>query len=216
MLVLTRCRVRRFLLVSEYIAQASLCSFYGINLNQNVVLQQIGFDGKSGSPWTRLFKIATGNLIITALGFVPGYYVTVLTIEKLGRKWIQTQGFLMAALFLAILAGLFNTLHTVPFIVCFALLQFFFNFGANATTYVGPSPSSHLAKGRALNFQPSVIQQKSSLPSSARRRMAYPLLVAKQARSSPRSRSTSSPMTSAHRLCCGVRINIVILCCSVF
>jgi MFS transporter, PHS family, inorganic phosphate transporter len=47
-------------------------SFYGINLNQNVVLAQIGFDGKTGTPWERLFKIATGNLIITALGFVPG------------------------------------------------------------------------------------------------------------------------------------------------
>lgn len=75
------------------------CSFYGINLNQNVVLQQIHFDGSSGSPWTRLFKIATGNLIITALGFVPGYYFTVVLIEKLGRKWIQIQGFLLAALF---------------------------------------------------------------------------------------------------------------------
>lgn len=74
-------------------------AFYGINLNQNVVLQEIGFDGTSGDPWTRLFKIATGNLIITALGFVPGYYVTVLTIEKVGRKPIQTMGFLLEALF---------------------------------------------------------------------------------------------------------------------
>ena len=92
-------------------------AFYGINLNQNVVLQQIGFDGKEGTPWEKLFKIATGNLIITALGFVPGasflelavlailsddiegYYVTVFTIEWLGRKWIQIQGFLLCALF---------------------------------------------------------------------------------------------------------------------
>lgn len=73
--------------------------FYGINLNQNVVLQEIGFAGKTGSPWEKLFKISTGNIIITALGFVPGYYATILTIEKLGRKWIQIQGFLMAALF---------------------------------------------------------------------------------------------------------------------
>jgi PHS family inorganic phosphate transporter-like MFS transporter len=48
------------------------CRFYGINLNQNVVLQQIGFDGSTGTPWERLFKISTGNIIITALGFVPG------------------------------------------------------------------------------------------------------------------------------------------------
>ncbi|CCM05508.1 uncharacterized protein FIBRA_07731 [Fibroporia radiculosa] len=114
-------------------------AFYGINLNQNVVLEQIGFAGNSGSPWTRLFKIGIGNLIITGLGFLPGYYVTILTIEKLGRKWIQIQGFLLAALFLGILAGMFHTLSTAAFIVNFALLQFFFNFGANATTYCYPA-----------------------------------------------------------------------------
>ncbi|KAF9474916.1 phosphate transporter [Pholiota conissans] len=114
-------------------------AFYGINLNQNVVLQQIGYDGSSGSPWNRLFKISTGGIIITALGFVPGYYASVLTIEILGRKWIQIQGFLLAGLFLAILAGCFHTLSKVAFIVCFAFLQFFFNFGANTTTYCYPA-----------------------------------------------------------------------------
>lgn len=114
-------------------------AFYGINLNQNVVLQQIGFDGKSGTPWERLFKIATGNIIITALGFVPGYYATILTIEKLGRKWIQIQGFILSALFLGILAGMFHRLSKPAFIVNFALLQFFFNFGANSTTYCYPA-----------------------------------------------------------------------------
>lgn len=74
MLVLTRHRVRDLLgLGNPYIHLIlPLTSFYGINLNQNVVLQQIGFDGKSGSAWNRLFKIAIGNLIITVLGFVPG------------------------------------------------------------------------------------------------------------------------------------------------
>ncbi|TEB10137.1 phosphate transporter [Coprinellus micaceus] len=97
-------------------------AFYGINLNQNVVLQQIGFDGATGSAWHKLFRVSTGGIIITVLGFVPGYYATLFTIEILGRKWIQIQGFLVSALFLA-------------FIVCFAFLQFFFNFGANTTTY---------------------------------------------------------------------------------
>ena len=32
---------------------------------------------------------------------------------------------------------------TVPFIVCFALLQFFFNFGPNTTTYVSFPPSCY-------------------------------------------------------------------------
>ncbi|KAG5642701.1 hypothetical protein DXG03_002303 [Asterophora parasitica] len=114
-------------------------AFYGINLNQNVVLQQIGFDGKHGTPWNRLFKISTGNLIVTSLGFVPGYYASILTIEKLGRKWIQIQGFLVTSLFLGILAGKFTELSKPAFIVNFALLQFFFNFGANTTTYCYPA-----------------------------------------------------------------------------
>ncbi|KAJ7275787.1 major facilitator superfamily domain-containing protein [Mycena rebaudengoi] len=114
-------------------------AFYGINLNQNVVLQQIGFDGKTGTPWEKLFNISTGNIIITALGFVPGYYASILLIETLGRKWIQIQGFLLAALFLGILAGKFHTMSKTDFIVCFTLLQFFFNFGANMTTYCYPA-----------------------------------------------------------------------------
>ncbi|KAJ7511641.1 major facilitator superfamily domain-containing protein [Mycena galericulata] len=114
-------------------------AFYGINLNQNVVLQEIGFAGKTGTAWEKLFKVSTGNIIITALGFVPGYYASILLIEKLGRKWIQIQGFIMAAVFLAILAAKFHTLSKAGFIVCFSFLQFFFNFGANTTTYCYPA-----------------------------------------------------------------------------
>ena len=133
--------------------------FYGINLNTSVVLEQIGYAGKTGSSWEKIYNISTGNLIITALGFVPGYWVTILTVEYIGRKKIQLIGFLMEALFctslrrasshvlrvdaeiayhlaVAILAGKFHTLSKPAFIVCFALLQFFFNFGANSTTFV--------------------------------------------------------------------------------
>ncbi|KAF8837549.1 MFS general substrate transporter [Paxillus ammoniavirescens] len=129
-------------------------AFYGINLNQNVVLQQIGYAGKTGTAWEKLFKVSTGNIIITALGFVPGYYVTVLTIEKLGRKYIQIQGFLMTSLFLAILAGKFHTFDNASFIVCFSFLQFFFNFGANATTYCYPAevfPTKYRASAHGIS-----------------------------------------------------------------
>lgn len=47
-------------------------SFYGINLNQNNVLEEIGYAGTTGTAWENLFKISTGNIIITVLGFVPG------------------------------------------------------------------------------------------------------------------------------------------------
>lgn len=64
--------------------------FYGINLNQNVVLQQIHFDGSEGTPWTKLFKIATGNLIITALGFVPGMYFSRSTFYVTTSAFVST------------------------------------------------------------------------------------------------------------------------------
>jgi PHS family inorganic phosphate transporter-like MFS transporter len=129
-------------------------AFYGINLNQNVVLQEIGYAGTTGTAWEKLFKVSTGNIIITVLGFVPGYYVTVLTIEKLGRKYIQIQGFLMTALFLGILAGRFTSFDNASFIVCFSFLQFFFNFGPNATTYCYPAevfPTKFRASAHGLS-----------------------------------------------------------------
>ena len=44
-----------------------------------------------------------------------------------------------------ILAGKFYTLSTPAFIVCFAFLQFFFNFGANTYVPCSPRPlSTHI------------------------------------------------------------------------
>ncbi|KAG6825224.1 hypothetical protein H0H87_009988 [Tephrocybe sp. NHM501043] len=53
----------------------------------------------------------------------------------------------MAALFLAVLAGKFTELITAAFIVCFAFLQFFFNFGAN--TYRATAHGISAAAGKA-------------------------------------------------------------------
>ncbi|PVG01115.1 phosphate transporter [Serendipita vermifera] len=112
-------------------------AFYGINLNQSVVLQQIGYGGKKGDdPFDKLFTLATGNIIVTALGFLPGYYFTLFTIDIIGRKWLQFGGFLASALFLAIMAGEVNHLGKGPLIACFTFLQFSFNFGANTTTFI--------------------------------------------------------------------------------
>ncbi|PWN47997.1 MFS general substrate transporter [Violaceomyces palustris] len=114
-------------------------TFYGINLNQSSILAAIGFT--TGTTWGKLMKTATGNLIITAAGFLPGYFITMFTIDIIGRKKIQLLGFTMNALFLGILAGRFNHLknQTGPFFVVFVFLQLFFNFGANATTFIVPA-----------------------------------------------------------------------------
>ncbi|KAG9056123.1 hypothetical protein FS842_000262 [Serendipita sp. 407] len=111
-------------------------AFYGINLNQSVVLAQIGYSGKTGDVFDQLFDVATGNIIVTALGFLPGYYVTLFLIDIVGRKKLQFMGFIMSGLFLAILAGEINHLGKGPLVACFTFMQFFFNFGANTTTFI--------------------------------------------------------------------------------
>ncbi|RDW69871.1 hypothetical protein BP6252_08891 [Coleophoma cylindrospora] len=82
---------------------------------------------------------AIGNVIINAAGYVPGYFFTIFFIERLGRRWIQTQGFLVCALMFAILAGGYTHLSTAGKFVCFAIAQFFFNFGPNSTTFIIPA-----------------------------------------------------------------------------
>ncbi|BFZ61366.1 hypothetical protein YB2330_002431 [Saitoella coloradoensis] len=113
-------------------------AFYGVNLNQSVILAEIGFN-TGNNEWQKLMRNAIGNLIISAAGYVPGYWFTIAFIEILGRRWIQVQGFLLCALFFAILAGTWNSLSTGGHVALFALAQFFFNFGANATTFIIPA-----------------------------------------------------------------------------
>jgi PHS family inorganic phosphate transporter-like MFS transporter len=86
-------------------------AFYGTNLNQSVLLADIGFStGKT--HWDAMMKNGVGDLIIAASGYMPGYFFTVALIEKSGRRWIQLQGFLMVALMFAILAGGYGKLGT--------------------------------------------------------------------------------------------------------
>ncbi|KGO44294.1 Major facilitator superfamily domain, general substrate transporter [Penicillium expansum] len=113
-------------------------AFYGTNLNQSVILSEIGFSHGSNIYHT-LMRNAIGNLIVSVAGYLPGYFFTIFFIERLGRRWIQIQGFLVCALLFGCLAGDWNGMNTAGRFVCFALAQFFFNFGPNATTFIIPA-----------------------------------------------------------------------------
>ena len=113
-------------------------AFYGTNLNQSVLLQEIGFS-KGKNEYQTLKRNAIGNLIIAVAGYVPGYFFSIFFIEKLGRRWIQIQGFLITALLFAVLAGDLEGLGTGGRFVCLALTQFWFNFGPNTSTFIIPA-----------------------------------------------------------------------------
>lgn len=101
-------------------------------MNQSVILQDIGYaTGKT--PYEYLLNNAIGNLIIAVAGYVPGYFITVATIELLGRKWIQIQGFLVTALMFGILAGANDMLSSGARFALIVIAQLFFNFGPNVS-----------------------------------------------------------------------------------
>ena len=97
-------------------------AFYGVNLNQSVLLSSIGFS-KGKTEYDTLLKNAYGNLIIAAAGYVPGYFLTIFFIEILGRRWIQIQGFLVCALMFGIIAGDYGGLGTAGKFTCFTIAQ---------------------------------------------------------------------------------------------
>ncbi|KAJ2565195.1 hypothetical protein GGH95_004508, partial [Coemansia sp. RSA 1836] len=116
-------------------------AFYGVNLNSSIILTAIGFSG-SGTPYHALIRIAAGNIILNLLGTLPGYWVTVFTIDRLGRRTIQFIGFTALLILFCILGFAYHQIldrSVAAFVVIITLAQFFQNFGPNTTTFIIPS-----------------------------------------------------------------------------
>ncbi|KAF8250288.1 phosphate permease [Wilcoxina mikolae CBS 423.85] len=112
-------------------------AFYGLGLNNSVILSAIGYSSKK-DVYQMLYNNAVGNLILVCAGAIPGYWFTVFTVDTVGRKPIQLMGFsLLTILFLAIGFG-FHKLSSHALLGLYVLCQFFFNFGPNATTFIVP------------------------------------------------------------------------------
>ncbi|KAH8888004.1 MFS general substrate transporter [Thozetella sp. PMI_491] len=112
-------------------------AFYGINLNQSVILAQIGY--RTGdTPWTTLYNTALGNLIVSGAGFLPGYYVAIFLPDLVGRVCQQVACCLIVTVIYAIWAGVTNHTSTGGLITLFTLSQFFLNVGPSATTFLIP------------------------------------------------------------------------------
>ncbi|KUJ10168.1 MFS inorganic phosphate transporter [Mollisia scopiformis] len=112
-------------------------AFYGINLNQSIILSQIGF-GKGKTTWDTLHKLAIGNIIASAAGYLPGYYAAIPPIDILGRTRQQFIGCITLTCLYAIWAGVANIAPSGVLITIFTLSQFFLNCGGSATTFLIP------------------------------------------------------------------------------
>ncbi|KAL2915951.1 hypothetical protein HK105_204374 [Polyrhizophydium stewartii] len=132
-------------------------AWYGLTLNQSTILTAINYNGtNTKEPFEQFYQKAIGNILINLMGTVPGYWVTVALIERMGRKPIQYLGFAVITVCLLVIAAAWQTMleHTTVFIVVYTIAQFFFNFGPNSTTFVVPGevfPTRWRSTGHGLS-----------------------------------------------------------------
>ncbi|KAH8727003.1 major facilitator superfamily domain-containing protein [Phaeosphaeriaceae sp. PMI808] len=107
-------------------------AFYGLGFSSPTLLSTMGFD-RRGNLYDLLRNTATGQIVLICAGALPGYWLTVLTVDKIGRRPIQIGGFAVLTIIFCVLGFAWRGL-TKPH-----LLAFFFNFGPNATTFITPA-----------------------------------------------------------------------------
>ncbi|GAB9477122.1 Inorganic phosphate transporter [Globisporangium polare] len=108
--------------------------FYAQNLFSASMLSVVGIEDAS-------LKQVTRQNVYVALLALPGYYVAVASINRLGRKRMQLQGFgAMAVIFVALGAWWTDIQQsTTAFVLLYGLALFFSNFGPNTSTFILPT-----------------------------------------------------------------------------
>lgn len=97
---------------------------------------------------------ALGSLILVCAGALPGYWISVLTVDTLGRKTIQITGFFILTIIFCIIGFAYESLTSGPLLALYILAQVFFNFGPNATTFLVPGecfPTRYRATGHGIS-----------------------------------------------------------------
>lgn len=112
-------------------------AFYGLGLNNSIILQAIGYS-KGANMYKVFYNTAVGNLIIVCAGAIPGYWLTVATVDTVGRKPIQLIGFILLTIIFVIIGFAYHKLHEGGLLALYILAQLFFNWGPNATTFIVP------------------------------------------------------------------------------
>ncbi|VFQ76667.1 unnamed protein product [Cuscuta campestris] len=120
-------------------------TYYSQNLFQKDIFSAVGWipPARTMSATMEVFKISRAQTLVALLSTVPGYWVTVLTIDRLGRFAIQMIGFTMMTVFMFALVIPY-THWSIPgqqiwLVVLYAFTFFFANLGPNATTFMVPA-----------------------------------------------------------------------------
>lgn len=145
-------------------------AFYGIGLNNTIVLAAVGYgDGKS--LYDKLHNQAVGMIILACAGSIPGYWAAVFTIDTFGRKPLQFFGFLFLTILFCILGFAYHHLSQGAMLALYIIGQFLFNAGPNTTTFIIPGecfPTRYRSTGHGLSAAMgkigAIIAQAISIP----------------------------------------------------
>jgi MFS family permease len=131
--LVTNPRLRRWLIGAAVSWCALDFAYYGNTIASPEIIKLL-------SPHASLIHSTLITLLIFVLAAVPGYFVAIATIERLGRRGIQGLGFvLMAAMYGLIGAVPGVTTTASVFVVLFGISYFFTEFGPNTTTFIYPA-----------------------------------------------------------------------------
>ncbi|KAF4624945.1 hypothetical protein G7Y89_g13223 [Cudoniella acicularis] len=135
----------RTLLATSFCWFAVDLPFYGLGMNSPHIIATIWY-GKN-PPVLGVYDTLKHNylqsLVVVSLGAIVGSIITLVTIDWIGRRNIQINGFFWLFILFIIIGGSFNHLFeiggTAAVVVLYILCQIFFNFGPNTTTYILPA-----------------------------------------------------------------------------
>ncbi|KAL3724702.1 hypothetical protein ACJRO7_029809 [Eucalyptus globulus] len=119
--------------------------FYGQSLIQPLIFTDVHWlpPSKQMNAIEEAYQNGKAQTLIALCGTVPGYWFTVVFIDKMGRFAIQLMGFFFMTVFMFALAIPFHHWtspgNELGFVIMYSLIFFFANFGPNATTFVVPA-----------------------------------------------------------------------------
>jgi PHS family inorganic phosphate transporter-like MFS transporter len=108
--------------------------FYG-----NVLFQRVVLDAAFGAAET-ISKTALHDCILHTLA-LPGYFISIVLMRKLGPRFIQSQGFFVMMILYLIIGVWWSSIKETTFLLLglYGGTFFFANFGPNSTTFILPS-----------------------------------------------------------------------------
>jgi PHS family inorganic phosphate transporter-like MFS transporter len=122
-------------------------TFYGNTLFAPTILKEVFHSSAAGGLTPTIGGTLQSNLCLQltmlALLGLPGYYMSVLLMDSVGRKNIQVQGFIFMAILYACLGFFLKQLKesAAVLLITYGMTYFFSNFGPNSTTFLLPAES---------------------------------------------------------------------------